>query len=325
MQTQIHVKVTYNEEHRRFLLGEKSFSALTDKIRNLFNFDGASFVTKYQDDEEDWVTVTSDMELEFALQLFGSKLLRLCVSRCANVDQIPSDDVEDHIEERAEKKERVRPSLSQKREKIAARIAEIKSGMAALAERPVKNPDRRAHMESKMQQRLSMLEEKLKFISDKLSSDQPQSGTVEPIPAPPTNISTEDVKSQKKAKRAELENRRLSIQAARAALQLAKSECKKAYTSSDPLQKKMIPELEDNVRKAKEEFMAQRDALRTACGKNGAHPHNEHHYHDHDDNEDEHHHHHRRGGRGGRRGGRGMMMMAKFGGRHRHHHHDDSH
>eukprot|EP01125_Pyxidicula_operculata_P003049 TRINITY_DN131_c0_g1_i1.p1 TRINITY_DN131_c0_g1~~TRINITY_DN131_c0_g1_i1.p1 ORF type:complete len:326 (-),score=87.47 TRINITY_DN131_c0_g1_i1:106-1083(-) len=325
MQTQIHVKVTCNEEHRRFLLGEKSFQALTDKIRNLFNFDGASFVTKYQDDEGDWVTVTSDTELEFALQLFGSKLLRLCVSRCTNVDEIKaSDDVEDHIEERAEKKERVRPSLGQKREKIAARIEEIKSEMVALAERPVKNPDRRAHIVSKMQQRLSMLEEKLKFISDKLSSDQTPTGTVESQPAPPSNISTEDVKAIKKAKRAELETHRLSIQAARAAFQLAKSELKKAYTSSDPLQKKMIPELEDNVRKAKEEFMAQRDALRTACGKNRDQPRNERQHCDDADDEEEGIRRHRRGP-GGRRGGRGMMMTAKFGGRHRHHHHDDSH
>jgi len=73
MQTQIHIKVALDDEFRRFALQppytyEKLYLTLTD----LFSIQ--DFKIKFQDDENDWVLLSSDEELRYAVELAGSPL-----------------------------------------------------------------------------------------------------------------------------------------------------------------------------------------------------------------------------------------------------------
>jgi hypothetical protein len=84
MQTQInneiHCKVQYGNEFRRFLL-KGSYAAMLDQIRVLFGFkNDENLCIKYTDDEGDLVTISSDEELVFAIELFPNSVLRLTIS-----------------------------------------------------------------------------------------------------------------------------------------------------------------------------------------------------------------------------------------------------
>jgi len=86
MQTQInnnneiHCKVQFGNEFRRFFL-QHSYSAMLDQIRTIFNFkNDDDLCIKYSDDEGDLVTVSSDEELAFAIELFSNSVLRLTVA-----------------------------------------------------------------------------------------------------------------------------------------------------------------------------------------------------------------------------------------------------
>jgi len=80
MSTVPSVKVSYGEDLRRFALENNSFLALEETIRRTYNFQGGRLIVKYQDDEKDWVTISSDPELAVAIQLASSNSLRLSVN-----------------------------------------------------------------------------------------------------------------------------------------------------------------------------------------------------------------------------------------------------
>jgi hypothetical protein len=69
----VHVKVAYENEFRRFLLNPVSFEKLETTLKTMFNLN-AEFRIKFQDDENDWVLVTTDQELVYATELSGSPL-----------------------------------------------------------------------------------------------------------------------------------------------------------------------------------------------------------------------------------------------------------
>jgi hypothetical protein len=71
--TTVHVKVAYENEFRRFLLTPVSFEQLETTLKNLFNLQ-TGFRIKFQDDENDWVLLTTDQELLYATELSGSPL-----------------------------------------------------------------------------------------------------------------------------------------------------------------------------------------------------------------------------------------------------------
>jgi len=74
----IHCKVLYGEEYRRFVIQSAHFNVLFSTVTKLFNLpDGCSL--KYKDDEGDLVTMSSDEELLSALE-FSSGLLHLIVA-----------------------------------------------------------------------------------------------------------------------------------------------------------------------------------------------------------------------------------------------------
>jgi len=69
----VHVKVAMDNEFRRFLLTPITFEHLHNTLKALFSVD-AEFTIKFQDDENDWVLVTTDQELVYATELSGSPL-----------------------------------------------------------------------------------------------------------------------------------------------------------------------------------------------------------------------------------------------------------
>jgi len=69
----VHIKVAYENEFRRFLLTPVSFEQLQTTLKALFNVN-AEFRIKFQDDENDWVLLSTDQELVYATELSGSPL-----------------------------------------------------------------------------------------------------------------------------------------------------------------------------------------------------------------------------------------------------------
>jgi len=71
--TPVHVKVALNGEFRRFLLNPLTFVNLENTVKTLFTI-SAPVSLKFQDDEKDWVHLTTDAELLYAIELAGSPL-----------------------------------------------------------------------------------------------------------------------------------------------------------------------------------------------------------------------------------------------------------
>jgi hypothetical protein len=81
-----HMKIYYGNEIRRFSLGKGSFSyvALLEYVRKFFGIhENENIVVKYQDDENDLITISSDEELEFAVGLFKDTVMKLRVEKLA--------------------------------------------------------------------------------------------------------------------------------------------------------------------------------------------------------------------------------------------------
>jgi hypothetical protein len=75
----VHVKVEYNQEYRRFVVETLSFANLDNTLRALLNITPTQPIKiLFLDDEKDWVLVSSDEELTYAVELSAS-LLRLSV------------------------------------------------------------------------------------------------------------------------------------------------------------------------------------------------------------------------------------------------------
>jgi hypothetical protein len=76
-QTNVHIKVEYNNEYRRFVVETLSFEHLERTLRTLLNIDlTLPLDVLFMDDEKDWVLISSDAELAYAWELSCS-LLRL--------------------------------------------------------------------------------------------------------------------------------------------------------------------------------------------------------------------------------------------------------
>lgn len=73
IKTPVHVKVAYDDEFRRFLLSPITFENLQSTLKTLFSIESEISI-KFQDDENDWVLVTTDQELVYATELSGSPL-----------------------------------------------------------------------------------------------------------------------------------------------------------------------------------------------------------------------------------------------------------
>lgn len=77
--TNIHCKVQINDEYRRFLLQTLTWTELINQITKLGQITSDEFIIKYLDEEGEWITFSSDIELETAVSLTPD-LLRMSVT-----------------------------------------------------------------------------------------------------------------------------------------------------------------------------------------------------------------------------------------------------
>lgn len=85
----VHIKVQCDNEFRRFVLTEVTYDNLATTIRTLLGFDAeVDFKLSYLDDEGDWVLLTCDSELEYAITLTKSPM-RISV-KLGSDDAVPA-------------------------------------------------------------------------------------------------------------------------------------------------------------------------------------------------------------------------------------------
>jgi len=85
--TPVHIKAQHNDEFRRFSLSETTFSALETMLRTLFNIPSEPLKVKFLDDEKDWILISSDMELEHAIEI-STLPIRIQVSLLGQVSVV---------------------------------------------------------------------------------------------------------------------------------------------------------------------------------------------------------------------------------------------
>jgi len=81
----IHVKLQFNDEFRRFFIPHTNpsikFIDLESKIKSLLRITENEISIKYKDEENEWITISSDDELETGIMISGNGLVfRLYVS-----------------------------------------------------------------------------------------------------------------------------------------------------------------------------------------------------------------------------------------------------
>lgn len=76
----IHCKVATQNEVRRFVLTNTDYESLLNQVSQVFGFPKDSVVIKYADDEGDFITVSSDAEVKFAIEVVKG-VFRLRVER----------------------------------------------------------------------------------------------------------------------------------------------------------------------------------------------------------------------------------------------------
>jgi len=83
----IHVKLQFNDEFRRFFIPQTNpsikFEDLESKIKTLLRITENDIVIKYKDEENEWITISTDAELETGLMIAGNgQIFRLlCITK----------------------------------------------------------------------------------------------------------------------------------------------------------------------------------------------------------------------------------------------------
>jgi len=114
----IHVKLQFNDEYRRFLITRScKFTELYEKIKSILNVQ-EDIILRYKDNEDEWITISSDMEIDTGLILGNDALFRMQVSIISsskpvqeltkNEDNVPCQDNENDENEKPWKKYRGR-------------------------------------------------------------------------------------------------------------------------------------------------------------------------------------------------------------------------
>jgi len=73
MKTPVHIKAQHNDEYRRFSLQELTFASLDSTLRTLFHIT-SDIKVKFLDDEKDWILISSDPELLYAIAISTSPI-----------------------------------------------------------------------------------------------------------------------------------------------------------------------------------------------------------------------------------------------------------
>jgi len=155
----VHIKVQFQEEFRRFSV--TSYDILEPTIRQLFSIPICSQLQmRYLDDEQDWVTLTNNIEFDYACELFPT-YLRLSVSLKEGSIQ-PKDEVkDDNITTRGVG----RGAHHFRQERLDMKISNLTERIHNLEEKTKKEglPKDRARI---LAWRLQNLQEKLEALTD---------------------------------------------------------------------------------------------------------------------------------------------------------------
>ena len=181
--TNVHIKVAHNGEFRRFLLTEPTFINLETTIKTLFSI-ASPVVLKFQDDEKDWVLLTNDTELLYAIDLSGSAPLRVDVTQISAVTSTPTSQETAEPQPNADCGEgcwkgrgrgcgRGRGGRGRGGKNFAERLEAKQvslAGKIADLEETLNSTELTTEREQTVRCRLSRLQEKLEFITAKRAS-----------------------------------------------------------------------------------------------------------------------------------------------------------
>jgi hypothetical protein len=265
----IHCKVATQNEIRRFFLPSADYGALLSQVCQFFGFTKDSVVIKYADDEGDFVTISSDEELRFAVEI-AKDVLRLRVTRLqptsptiANTPFVPdcvnsrwrrNQDLDDSDEEPGRGKgwrergkwhqnraqmlsdpvalEKRIQFLTRKREKLQEKLASLESA-AESGNSP--HPFRR----EKIRQKLTCISTRLQHLTE-TASNLPVSSNPSETPAPispaagdaPPSPTPSAPLLSKQELQAQIETQQAAVGAARLALRQANLQLQLQRTNS---------------------------------------------------------------------------------------------
>jgi len=187
----VHVKVAYENEFRRFLLEPITFEYLQTTLKTLFTLE-TEFRIKFQDDENDWVLLTTDQELVYATELSGS-LLRLQVKllssetpNSAEPLSVPTEKGGRGRRGRGRGAGRVgfkshEERLSMKSSRLTERINQLES--------KINSNKFSSERERVLRWRLTKLQEKLAFVQERKESFATNMDTTVPVTETPGIVS----------------------------------------------------------------------------------------------------------------------------------------
>jgi hypothetical protein len=290
-----HVKVATQKETRRFFF-EGKYEALANYICQIFGLSKDSVVIKYSDDEGDFVTISSDEELDFARQLAVTGLLRLVVSE--NTPQRafchknagrrhcpvqPSNDRECATENPwREKWLKKQEMLSQDPEWVQQRISKLTSKLQCMQSRLAKFENCESGPQShkfvqhreKFQQKINFITKQLEKLNEKAARADfvpLNAGTQVPAPEQLSLASKEEAFRALDELHSVIPSLRFAHRQANLQLQLRRTDVQSAYhqfqNGDTSITKEKIDELKTLLRQAKEVEQAKKTELKAHMQK----------------------------------------------------------
>jgi len=202
----VHVKVALDNEFRRFLLNPISFEHLENTLKTLFSLQ-SEFRIKFQDDENDWVLITTDQELVYATELSGSplrlqvKLLSSDTPAKADAESLSATERGRGRGCRGRGRGAGRGGLKSREERLGNKSSRLAERINQL-ETKLSTQKLTSERERVIRWRLSKLQEKLAFITamkeSMANSDISPAETTETVPGPVAEVVTPNEEEQEK-------------------------------------------------------------------------------------------------------------------------------
>jgi len=202
----VHVKVALDNEFRRFLLNPISFEHLENTLKTLFSLQ-SEFRIKFQDDENDWVLITTDQELVYATELSGSplrlqvKLLSSDTPAKADAESLSATERGRGRGCRGRGRGAGRGGLKSREERLGNKSSRLAERINQL-ETKLSTQKLTSERERVIRWRLSKLQEKLTFITamkeSMANSDISPAETTETVPGPVAEVVTPNEEEQEK-------------------------------------------------------------------------------------------------------------------------------
>jgi hypothetical protein len=196
----VHVKVAYENEFRRFLLSPITFEYLQTTLQTLFTLE-TEFRIKFQDDENDWVLLTTDQELVYATELSGS-LLRLQVKLLSSETQKSAEPLSVPTEKggrgrRGRGRGAGRAGFKSHEERLSMKSSRLTERINQL-ESKINSDKFSSERERVLRWRLTKLQEKLAFVQERKESFATSMDTNIPVTETPGSDVTPGCEDQEK-------------------------------------------------------------------------------------------------------------------------------